>query len=119
MKIRGQAIRGDRCEVEPISFFFLVSPHFSLRQIRNFKPPPNLHRSTANVRVVGIETSCTQSLIGEPIPESNDRAMSRLRIREMTCQFSHWPTVAPTSLNVRTRNSQTYTDWYAVYRVGL
>ena len=49
--------------------------------------PPNAHiltrhRSTAELRVVGIETSRIESLTEEPSTESNDLAMSRLRTRE-------------------------------------
>ena len=40
------------------------------------------HRSTAELRVVGIETSRTESLTEEPSAESNNLAMSRLRTRE-------------------------------------
>ena len=49
---------------------------------------PNPHiltrdRSTAELRVIGIETTNrTESLTEGPPPESNDLAMSRLRTRE-------------------------------------
>ena len=58
------------------------------------------HRSTAELRVVGIETSRTESLTVEPSPESNDLAMSRLRTRETI--ISPCVGLAP-SLNVCTR----------------
>ena len=50
---------------------------------QTFNLPPILtpHRSTAELRVVGIETSRTESLM-HPSPESNKLAMSRLNIRE-------------------------------------
>ena len=70
---------------------------------QTFILPPNPHigrrRSTAELRVVGIETSRTESLTEEPSPESNDLAMSRLRIRESI--FSPCVGLAP-SLNVCT-----------------
>ena len=57
-------------------------------------PPPILTTSpvTAALRVAGIETSRTESPIEEPTPESNDLAMSRLRIRETIIDQSlRWP----------------------------
>ena len=54
-------------------------------QTCNLPPNPHIftrHRSTAELRVVGIETSRTESLSKETSPESNDLAMSRLRTRE-------------------------------------
>ena len=42
------------------------------------------HLSTAELRVVGIETSRPDSLTEEPSPESNNLAMSRPRTRETT-----------------------------------
>ena len=73
----------------------------------------NRHRSTAELRIVGIETRNTESLTEEPCSESNDLAMSRLRIRETI--ISPCVGLAP-SLNVCTRNSQTclYTSKYVV-----
>ena len=44
--------------------------------------PAPQHCRTAELRVVGIETSRTESLTEEPSPESNDLAMPRLRTRE-------------------------------------
>ena len=49
--------------------------------------PPNPHiltryGSTAELRVVGIETSHTESLTEEPPPKSNDLAVCYLRTRE-------------------------------------
>ena len=58
------------------------------------------HRSSAELRVVGIETSRTESLTEEPSPESNNVAMSRARTRETIT--SPCVGLAP-SLNVRTR----------------
>ena len=66
------------------------------QQIRkNSILPPNphmltRHRSSAELRVVGIETSLTESLTVEPSPESNDLAMSRLRTRN-DYQSLRWP----------------------------
>ena len=54
-------------------------------QTSNLPPNPDIltrHRSTAELRVVGIETSRTESLTGEPSPESNNIATSRQRMRE-------------------------------------
>ena len=54
-------------------------------QTSNLPPNPHIltrHRSTAELRVVGIETSRTESLTEEPSPESNDLAISCLRTRE-------------------------------------
>ena len=54
-------------------------------QTSNLPPIPHIltrHRSTAELRVVGIEASRTESLTDEPSPESNNLAMSRLRDRE-------------------------------------
>ena len=54
-------------------------------QTSNLPPNPHIltrHRSTAELRVVGIKTSRTESHTEEPSPESNDLAMSCLRTRE-------------------------------------
>ena len=54
-------------------------------QTSNLPPNPHIltrHRITAEQRVVGIETSRTESLTEEPSPESNNLAMSRLRTRD-------------------------------------
>ena len=77
LEIRGQAIRDDRGEVEPTYCSSCLSPHLSSlarSKFANFQSPPILtrRRSTAEVRVVGIETSRTESLIEEPTPESNN-----------------------------------------------
>ena len=48
-------------------------------QTSNLPPILTRHRRTVELRVVGIGTSRTESLIKEPTPESNDLAMSRLR----------------------------------------
>ena len=62
------------------------------------------HRSTAELRVVGIETSRTESLKEEPSPESNNMAISRLRTRETVAS----PCVGlALSLNMRTRKKGT------------
>ena len=76
---------------------------------QTFKLPRNpqiltRHHSTAELRVVGIETSRAEPLVEEPTPEWNDLAMSRLCIRETIIS----PCVGLASLNVCTRNSQTY-----------
>ena len=71
------------------TFFYL--PHILTR-----------HRSTAELQVVGMETSRSKSHVEEPTPESHDIAMFRLRIRErhtISCVG-----LGP-SLNVLTRNS--------------
>ena len=103
--IRGKAIRDDWCEVERIHFKPFVSPLTASQlaansQTSNLSPILTRHRSTAEPRVVGIETSCTQSLIKEPTPESNDLAMSRLRIPERI--ISPWVGLGPTSFDVCT-----------------
>ena len=88
LQIRCQAFRGDWCEVEPIYFCFFsrrISQQRANSKTSNLPPNPHMrtrHRSTAELRVVVIETSRTESLTEEPSPESNDLAMSRLRNRE-------------------------------------
>ena len=72
---------------------------------QTFNFPPNTYiltryRSTAELRVVGLETSRTESLTEEPSHESNNLAMSRVRTRETI--RSPWVGLAPT-LNVCTR----------------
>ena len=96
-QIRGQAFRDDWCEVEPIySCFFsrriseLASSLEVESKFANFQSPTQSshphpapqHCRTAELRVVGIETSRTESLTEEPSHESHDLAMSRLRTRE-------------------------------------
>ena len=79
MQIRGQAFRDDWYEVEPIVLWRFFS------QTCNLPPNPHIltsHRSTAELRVVGIETSRAESFAEEPSPESNNLAMSRVRTRE-------------------------------------
>ena len=81
--------RSSRCIV---AFFLAVSQDSRARSQQransltsNLSPNPHIltrHRSTAELRVVGIETSRTESLTEEPYSESNDLAMSRLRNRE-------------------------------------
>ena len=63
----------------------------------NLCPFLTRHRST-ELRVVGIETRYTLSLMKEPTPESNDLTMSRVRIRERI--LSSFIGLAPTSLDV-------------------
>ena len=111
LQIRGQAIRDDWCVVEPIHYCCFLSHRISARcsqqsKFANFQSPSILtrYRSTAELRVVGIETSRTESLIEEPTPESNNIAMSRLRIHER--HISSCVGLA-LSLNGCTRNSQT------------
>ena len=97
LQIRGQAFRDDWCEVEPIYCCFFSRRISALAsslaadsraansQSSNLPPNPHIltrHRSTAELRVVGIETSRTESLTEEPSPASNNLAMSRLRTRE-------------------------------------
>ena len=91
------------------------SPHLRARELArsransqtsNLSPNPHIltrHRSTEELRVVGIATSRTESLTVEPSPESNDLVMSRLRTQETIIS----PCVSPcvgldTSLNVCT-----------------
>ena len=74
------------------SVFF--SPHLRARELARSRAnsqtsnlPPNAHiltrhRSAAELRVVGIETSRTESHTEESSPGSNNLAMSRLRTRE-------------------------------------
>ena len=84
LQIRGQAFRDDWYEVEPIVLWRFFS------QTCNLPPNPHIltsHRSTAELRVVGIETSRAELLPEEPSPESNDLAMSRPRTRG-TISFS-------------------------------
>ena len=71
------------------SFFFCLTPSqlAANSQSSNLSPILTRHRSTAELRVVGIEASCTQLT-----PESNDLAMSRLYIRQNNCQLLRWPT---------------------------
>ena len=91
--------RSSRCIV---AFFLAVSQDSRARSQQransltsNLSPNPHIltrHRSTAELRVVGIETSRTESLTEKPFPESNDLAMSRLRIRETIIDQSlRWP----------------------------
>ena len=70
---------------------------------QTFNLPPILtrHRSTAELRVVGIETSRTESLTEEPTPDAHNIDMSRLRIRERHTRSCVG--LAP-SLNVCSRN---------------
>ena len=73
-------------------------------QTSNLPPNPHIltrNRSTAELQVVGIETSRTESLTVEPSPESNDLAMSRLRTRETMISPCVGLLIAP-SLNVST-----------------
>ena len=54
-------------------------------QTSNLAPNPHIltrHHSTAELRVVGIETSRTESITEESSPESINLAMSGLRTRE-------------------------------------
>ena len=89
-----------------------ISARSQQSKFANFNLPPILtrHRSTAELRVVGMETGRTDSLIEEPTPESNNIAMSCLRIRE---RRSSSCVGLALSLNVCTRNSKTYLYIYA------
>ena len=94
-----------------------VSPHLSSEQIRKLRTfPPILtgHGNTAGLRVAGIETSRTASLVEEPTPESDGLTMSRLRLRERI--ISSCVGLAPPSLNVCTRKSQTYMCFFSECR---
>ena len=96
-----------------------VSPHLRGRELArsransqtsNLPPIPHIltrHRSNAELRVVGIETSRTESLTEEPSPESNNLAMSRLRTREMI--ISPCVGLAPSLINVCTRKKRNST----------
>ena len=98
LQIRGQAFRDDWYEVEPIVLWRFFS------QTCNLPPNPHIltsHRSTAELRVVGIETSRTESLTEEPTPDAHNIDMSRLRIRERHTRSCVG--LAP-SLNVCSRN---------------
>ena len=101
-QIHGQAIRDDWCEVEPIYCCFLFATN---SQASNLPQILSRHRSTAELRVVGNQTTRTKSLVEEPFPESNKLAMSRLPIRKII--ISSFVGLSATSLNVCTRNSQT------------
>ena len=91
-----------RGRADTLLLFF--SPHLGAGELARSRAnsqtsnlPPNRHilarhRSTAELRVVGIETSRTESLTEKPFPESSDLAMSRLRIRETIINQSlRWP----------------------------
>ena len=61
--------------------FLCLSSLAAEQKNRNFRSHPNPHilthhRSNAELRVVGIETSRTESLTEKPSPESNNLAMS-------------------------------------------
>ena len=109
LQIRGQAFRDDWCEVEPIHCCFFsrrISQQRANSQTSSLPPNPHIrtrHRSTAELRVVVIETSRTESLTEEPSPESNDLAMSHLRTRETI--ISPCVGLAP-SLNVCTQKKR-------------
>ena len=116
MQIRGQDFREDWCVVEPTYYCCFLSHRISElasslaadsraanSQTSNLPPNPHVltrHRSSAELRVVVIETSRTESLTEEPSPESSNLAMSRLRTRETI--ISPCVDLAP-SLNVCTR----------------
>ena len=128
LQIRGQAFRDDWYEIEPIYCCFFsrrISQHTrAYSQTSNLPPNPHIrtrHRSTAELRVVVIETNRTKSLTEEPSPESNDIAMSRLRTRETI--ISPCVGLAP-SLNVCTstrtkRNCCTAVLPYTAYTAVL
>ena len=90
---RPSAMIGARSTRYIVAFFLAAELASSLpadsraanSQTSNLRRNPHIltrHRSTAKLRVVGIETSRTKSLTDEPSPESNNLAMSRLRNRE-------------------------------------
>ena len=123
LQTRGQAFRDDWCVVEPTyycCFLSHVSPHLRAGELArgrhqsskfaNFNLPPNphiptRHRSTAELRVVDIKTSRTESLTEEPSPESNNLAMSRLRVRTRETIISPCVGLA-LSINVCTRKKR-------------
>ena len=94
MQIRGQPFGDDCCEVEPIHCCFLShriselarsSQQRANSQTSNLLPNPYIltrHGSTAELRVVGIETRRTEPLTEEASPESKDLSMCWLRTRE-------------------------------------
>ena len=83
---RSFAIIGARSSRHVVAFFLAArSQQRTISQTSNLSPNPHIltrHRSTAELRVVGIETSRTESLADEPSSESNDLAMSSLRTQE-------------------------------------
>ena len=125
LQIRGQAFRDDWCEVEPIYCCFFSRRISELassqqRKFANFQSPSQsshphpspqhyrtASRSIAELRVVGIETSRTESLTEEPSPESNDLVMSRLRTRETI--ITPCVGLAPSLINVCTRKKRNST----------
>ena len=105
LQIRGQAIRHDWWEIEQMYVCFLSSRISARSEFANFEPPPTPHPAPQHCRAASRRHSCTQSLLDEPTPESNDLAMSRLRIRETI--ISPCVGLAPL-LSAFTRNSQTH-----------
>ena len=122
---RPSAMIGARSTRYIVAFFLAAELASSLpadsraanSQTSNLRRNPHIltrHRSTAKLRVVGIETSRTESLIEEPTPELNDLSMPRLRIREII--ISSCVDLAPASLKVCTHISHTCM-WFC--RLGL
>ena len=110
--LRGNAIRDDWCEVEPIYCCFF-SHRMSSTRSRGNNPQTPKHRSTAVLRVVGIDTSRTKSLIEEATPGWNDLAMSRLRVGETIIIF--FVGLAPyINCVLQTRKTCLYTWFYGV-----
>ena len=109
-----------------VAFFLAASQSSRARsqqransQTSNLPPNPHIltwQRGTAELRVVGIETSRTESLTEEPSPESNGLAMSRLRTRETT--RSPCAGLAP-SLNVCTSTRKKRNSCTAVIAHGF
>ena len=105
---RPLAMIGARSSGHTVAFFLAASQSSRARsqqransQTSNLPPNPHIltrDRNTAELRVIGIETTNrTESLTEGPPPESNDLAMSCLRTREMIIS----PCVGlPSSLNV-------------------
>ena len=87
MHIRGQAFRNDMVGGRADILLLFFSPHLRTgelarsranSQTSNLPPNPHIlprHRSTAELRVVGIETSRTESLTEEPSPGLNNLAV--------------------------------------------
>ena len=124
-RIRGQAVRGDWCEVEPIycCFFLAASQSWRARsqqtaeqQIRKFPISHPILTSSPVTAALGVENGRTESLREEPSPESNDLAASRLRTRETN--ISPCVGLAP-SLNMRTRKKEQLLYYTAVIAHGF
>ena len=97
LEIRGQAFWDEWCVVKPTYYCCFPSHRVSElasslaadsraanSQASNLPPNPHIlirHRSTAELRVVGVETSRIEPLTEDPSPESNNLAIFRLHTR--------------------------------------